>query len=564
MLVLSAGVFVLALALSGAMLGTAPCAAAPAGTAGVEQTLMNTPMKDKWAVIVGISNFAKPSLNLKYAAKDARDFRDFLISKCHFAADHIKLLTNEQATKNRILDVMGDSWLPRVTLPDDLVVIFISSHGSPSELDMRGVNYIVAHDTNPDKLFTTGISLKDLSQVIKDRVHSNRALIILDACHSGGASESKGIQRTGNVDAAALAQGTGHMVLASSSKSQSSWESKKYPNGVFTHTLIEALQSKGEQTKLIEAFSHLKDTVQQEVVAERGVMQTPVLEMSKWQGRDLLLAAKPVAPRKPMLEPDSLDLDSDTTPSAPIATMPSATRTSTPIATTSPSDRSPATPSNPLSTTSSNPFGTANTANIDSAIPDLKGVFIGPAPYYVQYNVWQRGHECGWELPQFQQIAKGIINADGRSMTYAWSGPNGVVTTNIARLDVDGNNRVVRMTSQDGAILSRAPANAGQNFATTPSQSGATQGSRIPDVSGYWVGSTGGTYDVWQNGRLFGWAVPADGEEGRGEIDESGKQAACMWTGRLASGTTFAIETDKHGRAIRLIGANGIVLKRGR
>jgi uncharacterized caspase-like protein len=157
-------------------------------------------------------------------------------------------------------------------------------------MDVAGVNYIVAHDTNPDKLFTTGIPLQHLSETIKERVHAKRVLIVLDACHSGGASDSKGITRTGNIDASQIAQGTGHAVICSSTKSESSWESKNEPNGVFTKALIDAFQAKGEQTKLSEAFTVLKDKVQRQVVSERGVTQTPVLETSKWKGQDLLLA----------------------------------------------------------------------------------------------------------------------------------------------------------------------------------------------------------------------------------------------------------------------------------
>jgi hypothetical protein len=99
----------------------------------------NRPVRDKWALIVGISNFQDSKLNLKYPAKDAKDFNDYLLKEGHFAADHVKLLTNEQATRANILSELGDKWLPRVANPDDLVVIYISSHGSASDMDIGGV-----------------------------------------------------------------------------------------------------------------------------------------------------------------------------------------------------------------------------------------------------------------------------------------------------------------------------------------------------------------------------------------------------------------------------------------
>jgi len=269
-----------------------------AGLSVAAQDDANRPVTDKWAVVVGISKFADSKLDLRYPAKDAQDFYNYLITKGNFAKDHVKLLLDEKATRDRIRDVLGDSWLPHAALPQDLVVIFISSHGSSSELDLGGVNYIVAHDTNPNKLFTTGIPMSQLASIIKDRVHSDRVLVVLDTCHAGGArSESKGIVRQGNADAQALAQGTGQLVICSSDTNQVSWEGKNFQNSVFTKTLIDSLekQNNGPVTKV---FEQVKEKVVEQVVQERGVMQTPVLEASKWSGNDLVLSCVPSQPRK--------------------------------------------------------------------------------------------------------------------------------------------------------------------------------------------------------------------------------------------------------------------------
>ncbi len=274
--------------------------------AGAQETAANRPVTDKWALVIGVSKFTDPSLNLRYPAKDAQDFYNYLITKGKFAKDHVRLLLNENATKDRILDQLGDSWLPRAALPDDLVVIFISSHGSSSDADIRGVNYVVAHDTNPTKLFTTGIPMQHLADTIRERVHSDRVLVVLDTCHAGGASGGKGIVRTANADAASIAQGSGQLVICSSDKNQTSWESKKYPNSVFTRSLIDGLQKQGESTDVNQVFDFVKDQVQQEVVQERGVLQTPVLEASKWTGKDLVIACTPVRPRPGVKDLDSL------------------------------------------------------------------------------------------------------------------------------------------------------------------------------------------------------------------------------------------------------------------
>src|SRR5438552_3911726 len=93
--------------------------AVPAGA--VDSTPANKPIKDKWALVIGISKFANPTLDLKYPAKDAQDFYSFLTKDANFSPDHVHLLTNEQATRENILSEIGDKWLPRAANPDDLV-----------------------------------------------------------------------------------------------------------------------------------------------------------------------------------------------------------------------------------------------------------------------------------------------------------------------------------------------------------------------------------------------------------------------------------------------------------
>ncbi|CAN5432198.1 hypothetical protein BH11CYA1_BH11CYA1_19650 [soil metagenome] len=273
---------------------------APAEESALDVT--NRPVRDKWALIVGISNFQDSKLNLRYPAKDAKDFNDYLLKEGNFAPDHVKLLTNEQATRANILSELGDKWLPRVANPDDLVVIYISSHGSASDMDIGGVNYLLAYDSQVDSLYASGLPMQDLTRIIKGRVHSDRVVLVLDACHSGAADPgAKGLFKQGNVDVTEVAQGTGQLVISSSQPSQVSWESKHYQNSVFTRCLIESLKSKGNATTLGEAFSNMKDKVQQEVLTERGVLQTPVLK-SRWKGNDLRLAAPAVTPRPGLAE----------------------------------------------------------------------------------------------------------------------------------------------------------------------------------------------------------------------------------------------------------------------
>jgi hypothetical protein len=276
-----------------------PAEAAVATAASVNPSAVaSTPIADKWALVIGISKFSRPQYNLKFAAKDAMDFRDFLINEQRFAGDHIKVLLNEQSTRQAIMSAFGDSWLPRVVMPGDLVVIYISTHGTPSSQDAGAQNYIVAYDTDKDALFGTGVNMNDLCAQIKQRVRTDRVLIVLDTCYSGAAaSGARGLVRSDNFDPEAIAQGSGRLVISSSSPNEQSWESKQYQNGIFTHCLINALRQKSGKSDVLTAFDKIKKDVEWEVQSTYGVQQTPKLG-GNWQGIDLILSAPPSSPRR--------------------------------------------------------------------------------------------------------------------------------------------------------------------------------------------------------------------------------------------------------------------------
>lgn len=276
---------------------------------------MGRPVRDKWAVVIGLTEFANSKIpKLKYATEDAKAFYQYLTQEANFAPDHVRLLYNEKATQRRIRSELGNKLLTRMVKVDDLVVIFVSSHGSPSQMDaVEHKNYLVTYDSDPDDLYSTGIDMQEVLSIIKHRVPSDRVLLILDACHSGGVDpNAKGIGRVGNFDANALVEGSGKMVICSSAPEEQSWESKRYRNGVFTRNLLDGLRSNGPNTPLADAFKNAQDKIQDEVRQDHpGATQTPVLR-TKWSGKELILAVKPAQPEKlpptvfSELEPDSL------------------------------------------------------------------------------------------------------------------------------------------------------------------------------------------------------------------------------------------------------------------
>jgi tetratricopeptide (TPR) repeat protein len=256
------------------------------------------PVTGKWALVVGISNFKDSSINLRFAAKDATDFKNFLVNNEKFKADHVKLLTDESATRENIIGLLGDKWLANHVRPDDLVVVYVSSHGSSAARDANGTNFMVAYDTNKNSLAATGIPMQWLTNIVSEQVHSAkvRLVLIMDVCHSGAVGEGeKGLTRVDGVDPHTMKIGDGQMVICSSQSDQVSWESKHYENSVFTRRLIEALQSNKDQTTMFQAYKQLKILVESEVLKDRGNLQTPLFLNKHWQGKDPVLAIEPAA-----------------------------------------------------------------------------------------------------------------------------------------------------------------------------------------------------------------------------------------------------------------------------
>ncbi len=261
------------------------------------------PIEDKWAVIIGIGDFVDPSIpKLKYSAKDARDFYNYLVDPAQgkFKPDHVRLLLDKNATKVNIMDALGDSFLPHAANPKDLVVIYLSTHGSPAGADIRGVNYVVAYDTQVKKLFATGIEMNQLLRIIKERVHTNRMLLVMDTCYSGAGARvgHKGIVRT-NIDGHSAAQGVGSLVITSSSPDQRAWESDDLHNSYFTRYFIDSLKETGTKSNsnIEDAFNMMRAKVQATVLKDKGEMQTPVMA-GVFSGPSLNISAPPSVTRE--------------------------------------------------------------------------------------------------------------------------------------------------------------------------------------------------------------------------------------------------------------------------
>jgi len=257
----------------------------PGGQQDTGRSGINRPIADKWAFIVGIDNFANfPDSSLRYCVSDANKLKDFLITEAGFKPNHVYCLTDEQATTRNIMRVMTEL-LPRAIQPDDLVLTYFSTHGSPT---MHGENYIVTYDF--DGKGQTGIPMQELGNLIKSKLPSDRVVTILDTCFSGNAREM-GDQRE-LLDT--LLQGCGQIIVSACSANETSLEDAKLGHGYFTYYLIDSLR---KAKALKQSFDLTKDEVILHTQAEHQHAQHPVINYDRWRGNDLVLFAKPTNPR---------------------------------------------------------------------------------------------------------------------------------------------------------------------------------------------------------------------------------------------------------------------------
>jgi caspase domain-containing protein len=124
---------------------------------------------EKWAVVVGISDYRAVGLNLRYADRDAEAIRDFLIEKGGFRPDRVQFLSNQRATYQGIRTALFN--FLAATQPDDLVLVFLAGHGVQDATNPDNF-FFLAHDSEVGNLGGTAIPMWDLANTYS---HNNNS-----------------------------------------------------------------------------------------------------------------------------------------------------------------------------------------------------------------------------------------------------------------------------------------------------------------------------------------------------------------------------------------------------
>ncbi len=151
---------------------------------------------NKYAIIIGISNYPGTEMDLKYADDDARIVKEILESQYNFPSENIFSFIDEgngaddsqptQATAQNIFDKINDL---KVKLnPDDELVFFFSGHGARGQAndgDSEFIDEAIVVHNGQDNVYIWDGQLKDWFNDFP----TNRIVFVFDSCLSGGMTD---------------------------------------------------------------------------------------------------------------------------------------------------------------------------------------------------------------------------------------------------------------------------------------------------------------------------------------------------------------------------------------
>ena len=185
-----------------------------------------------YAVVIGVEKYEFLNFTAHYIDEDAIRMYNKLIGN-NWEEDHVRLLLNENATKNGIKDAID--WLDSMEDEDDIVLFYFSGHGweIPSEERENGYAHIVPYDAL-DWHYSEGvITDKELDSWL-DELESNHVVVILDSCYSGR------MFSICEKDRVVLTAG-GRFLLCPVS------ESDELKSGIFTYFLLEGFNGSADK-----------------------------------------------------------------------------------------------------------------------------------------------------------------------------------------------------------------------------------------------------------------------------------------------------------------------------
>lgn len=198
-----------------------------------------------YILAVGIDKYKAQdsAANLKFAAKDARDFLEKMTNKAATVYPpqfiHVSSLRDAEATKEGILEAVRK--LAVRVKPWDSFILFVASHG----ILENNQYHIITSSFDGTFSKTHMISSNEIIDISK-QIKAFSQLFIFDTCHAGGVDSIV----SGLYDArmTVLAKKMGLHIYASAGSLQEAIDGYQ-GNGLYTHTLLKGLENSGDVDK---------------------------------------------------------------------------------------------------------------------------------------------------------------------------------------------------------------------------------------------------------------------------------------------------------------------------
>jgi hypothetical protein len=195
----------------------------------------------RFALLVGVSEYRDEDLpKLPSALRDVRAMQEVLLNAelGGFHPNHITVLENpaRQQFEEAIEILFQDR------KEDDLLVFYFSGHGITDE---KGKLYWVTPQTRKNR-GNLSKATAVAATVLHDNMSSSSSkhqVLILDSCFSGAIAEGLTVKSGSNVDIQRELGGKGRAILTSSSAVQKSFHIQGYDLSIYTHYLIEGIQT---------------------------------------------------------------------------------------------------------------------------------------------------------------------------------------------------------------------------------------------------------------------------------------------------------------------------------
>jgi hypothetical protein len=177
---------------------------------------------NRYAIVIGINNYAGSSSDLQYCVNDAQEFKDALLSIEGWSTIQITYLVDGDASHDRIMSEIAT--VVGAAQENDEVVFFYSGHGSVSTYDVDGDGERKDECIIPVELTSSSwIWDGDLAEAFAE-CKSKRMMFYFDSCYAGGMIDLAGPNR---------------LICMACGENQLSLESSAWQNGQFSYYFVD-------------------------------------------------------------------------------------------------------------------------------------------------------------------------------------------------------------------------------------------------------------------------------------------------------------------------------------